>query len=235
MSWLLSKTTLKPPWRYYYLSPEDVMKVVVHATWEDSAKSGAEQMHPNMKAIKAIPLGNDPDCDEWLVTIIPNLPEETEVTREVSVLAANEFDAQGKAHRLNPGWRAILCDPVSFDETGVEDPIWRVTMSPKTEDEFREVLPDVGPSAPTVTNDKGGKQSYTGRRMDLMPPKALLAVAEVLHHGATKYGIDNWRSIPVESHLNHAAIHIYAYLAGDRSDDHLGHAACRLLMAKELS
>jgi hypothetical protein len=63
---------------------------------------------------------------------------------------------------------------------------------------------------------------------------AFLAVAEVLDGGARKYGPDNWRRIDVREHLNHCITHLFAYLAGDGSDDHLEHAACRAMMALEI-
>jgi hypothetical protein len=91
----------------------------------------------------------------------------------------------------------------------------------------------VGKDAPVVTNELGAKQSATQYRMDLLPPLAILAVAEVLKQGAEKYGDNNWRNIPVSDHLNHAIIHAYAYLAGDKQDSHLEHFACRALMALE--
>lgn len=83
------------------------------------------------------------------------------------------------------------------------------------------------------TLPSGARQSATGTRYDLMPAHAVRAVAEVLDRGARKYGVNNWVPIPVDSHLNHAVNHVYLWLAGDRSEDHLTHAACRLLMAKE--
>jgi hypothetical protein len=92
----------------------------------------------------------------------------------------------------------------------------------------------VGPDAPTVTNAAGGKQSKTRYRCDLLPGRAVLAVAEVLSAGAEKYGPDNWRLIPVRDHVNHALTHLLAFVAGDRSDDHLSHAACRVLFALDL-
>jgi len=92
----------------------------------------------------------------------------------------------------------------------------------------------VGTDAPIVENEKGGKQSDTPARMDLLPPLALIEVGKVLKHGADKYGIDNWKLIDARSHLNHVLIHIFAYLAGDSQDDHLSHAACRALMALEM-
>ncbi len=97
----------------------------------------------------------------------------------------------------------------------------------------KPAVPGVGPDAPTTTNADGGKQSETLYRADLLPAAAVLSVAKILKHGADKYGEENWRLIPRRDNLNHALIHVYAYLAGDRSDDHLEHAACRLLFALE--
>lgn len=97
------------------------------------------------------------------------------------------------------------------------------------------VVQGIGPDAPTTTNAAGGRQSATPYRCDLLPPRAVLAVAEILHGGAEKYGPENWRKIPVRDHLNHALGHLFAWLAGDRSDDHLGHAGCRLLFALDMA
>lgn len=96
------------------------------------------------------------------------------------------------------------------------------------------IVEGVGPDAPTVVNERGGKQSFSPYRCDLLPAEALLAVAKVLKHGADKYGDGNWRSIRIPSHLNHAMTHILSYLAGDGQDEHLEHAACRLLFALDL-
>jgi hypothetical protein len=84
-----------------------------------------------------------------------------------------------------------------------------------------EILPD------------GAKQSKLAERCDLLPPRAVLAVARVMHEGAVKYGDSNWFTIPVASHLNHAVRHVLLYLSGDRQEKHLEHAACRALMALE--
>jgi len=60
----------------------------------------------------------------------------------------------------------------------------------------------------------------------------LRRVAQACAEGAEKYGDFNWeKGIPVSLQLSHAIRHIYEYLAGDRSEDHLGHAAWRLLGA----
>ena len=79
----------------------------------------------------------------------------------------------------------------------------------------------------------GAKQSKVRHRCDLMPPLATLHVAEIMHAGSGKYGDWNWWKIPMNELLNHALIHMFAFLAGDTQDDHLGHAACRMMMALE--
>lgn len=94
------------------------------------------------------------------------------------------------------------------------------------------VIKGVDPNAPTVVNEGGGKQSATLYRFDLVDPRAIFAMTEVLKQGFDKYGSDeNWRCIPVRDHINHALIHFYAFLAGDTSDDHLSHAMCRAMFA----
>lgn len=64
--------------------------------------------------------------------------------------------------------------------------------------------------------------------------KTRTAPPAVLAPGAVKYGEDNWRKIPAKDHLNHALTHVFAFLAGDGQDDHLEHAACRMMMALEI-
>jgi hypothetical protein len=96
-------------------------------------------------------------------------------------------------------------------------------------------VPGIGPQAPTATNTAGGRQSVLPYRCDLLPAVAVLRVARVLAEGAAKYGPDNWRQIPAGDHLNHGLTHLLALQAGDQSDAHLAHAACRLLFALELA
>ena len=88
--------------------------------------------------------------------------------------------------------------------------------------------------AEVCVNEHGGKQSALIYRADLLPPAATLAVSSVLKHGADKYGPRNWRLIDVHEHINHALVHVLAHNAGDTQDDHLEHAACRMLMALEI-
>lgn len=91
------------------------------------------------------------------------------------------------------------------------------------------------PDAPTHTNDRGGAQSDIPVRFDLIDGKSLFEMAKVLHHGAKKYGEDNWRLIDVNDHLNHLLMHTYAYLSGDESDEHLSHILCRATFALGVS
>jgi hypothetical protein len=69
-------------------------------------------------------------------------------------------------------------------------------------------------------------------RWDLISPIGLARVAQTAAEGAAKYGDFNWeRGMPAHDLLNHALRHIYRFLAGDRDEDHLGHAAWGLLAA----
>lgn len=69
-------------------------------------------------------------------------------------------------------------------------------------------------------------------RYDLISPIGLEAVARTCAEGAAKYSDYNWEAgMPVHDLLNHALRHIYKYLGGDRSEDHLPHAAWGLLAA----
>lgn len=97
-----------------------------------------------------------------------------------------------------------------------------------------EIIAGVGPDAPVVENEHGAKQSQSPYRMDLIDAKALLKIAEVHKQGGDKYGDTNWHNIPVNDHINHALVHIYAHLAEDTSDEHLAHAATRMIFALAL-
>jgi len=67
-------------------------------------------------------------------------------------------------------------------------------------------------------------------RFDLITPIGLRRLAETCAEGARKYGEHNWtKGIPASQMLNHAVRHIYLYLEGDTSEDHLAHAAWNIL------
>lgn len=78
----------------------------------------------------------------------------------------------------------------------------------------------------------GAKRNKLELRYDLIPIGGLKRVARVCFEGAKKYGEDNWlKGIPVGNLINHAINHIYLYLEGDETEDHLAHAAWNLLAA----
>ena len=87
-----------------------------------------------------------------------------------------------------------------------------------------------------TTNDNGGMQHFRPYRAQALPPRALIEVSKVRYIGYSELGYDddNYKSIPKEEHIGRALIHIFAYLAGDTSNNHLAHAATRILMALEL-
>ena len=63
-------------------------------------------------------------------------------------------------------------------------------------------------------------------RFELISPIGLQRLAETYGEGAIKYGEHNWeKGIDTQNLLQHTIAHIYEYLKGDKSEDHLAHAA----------
>ena len=91
----------------------------------------------------------------------------------------------------------------------------------------------VCPDGSTVKVYAGGaKRSDLSERYDLIPAEGLRRAALAMAHGAERFGEKNWtKGMPIGEVLNHALAHIYNYLDGDSSEDHLGHAVANLCMA----
>lgn len=66
-------------------------------------------------------------------------------------------------------------------------------------------------------------------RFDLITPVAMRRLAETYSEGSKKYGDHNWtKGMPVSQVMNHALRHLYLWLDGDKSEDHLAHATWNL-------
>ena len=96
-------------------------------------------------------------------------------------------------------------------------------------------VPVVSPQPGTTAKFGTGavrSDTFEAFRYDLVSPVGLREVARACAEGAEKYGDWNWeQGMPVHDLLNHALAHVYQFLAGDRSEPHLGHAAWNLLAA----
>ena len=71
-------------------------------------------------------------------------------------------------------------------------------------------------------------------RFDLIPQLALMEIAKVLSVGAIRYGEHDYRKgFPFSDVVNHLLRHLNLYLRGDKSENHLSHAACNVLFLLE--
>lgn len=68
-----------------------------------------------------------------------------------------------------------------------------------------------------------------------LPASAILRLSKHYEAGARKYGFKNWeKGIPVSSFMDSALRHIFKYLAGEQSEDHLSAAAFNILGAMQM-
>jgi Domain of unknown function (DUF5664) len=81
-----------------------------------------------------------------------------------------------------------------------------------------------------------GRKDDAGKvRMDLLPPEALVQIAQVLTFGANKYAPHNWRGGFAWSRLIGATLrHIWSWIRGEDKDpesglSHLAHAGCCIM------
>lgn len=88
-----------------------------------------------------------------------------------------------------------------------------------------------------VKEEVGVKNDQGKSRMDLIDPKWLLSVGDVLGYGAEKYAPDNWKKVGERRYIAAAMRHLLAYMDGNKLDDgpkgsglpHLSHASTCLM------
>lgn len=79
-------------------------------------------------------------------------------------------------------------------------------------------------------NVAGKKDGEHPERYDLLSPIAIRRLAQTYGEGAAKYDDHNWRKgFPFSVMLNHCLAHVFAYMSGDKSEDHLAHGAWNLM------
>lgn len=78
----------------------------------------------------------------------------------------------------------------------------------------------------------GAKRSKVKPPYYLITQTFLERIAIVLEKGLKSYGANNWTKgdeVFAVDTMNHLFEHVTKFLNGDRSEDHLGHAACNLM------
>ena len=104
-----------------------------------------------------------------------------------------------------------------------------------------DVLSTLSKMIAEAGSDQEAKRDAGKPRCDLLPPRAMLAVGQVLEYGARKYAADSWKQVPDGKmrYLGALLRHLFAYMVGERLDPesklpHLAHAACNALFILEL-
>lgn len=137
------------------------------------------------------------------------------VTKEFNeqFLAAHESEAE----KLNPR------SPGFIDSTIYKDSnIWAPVAEDGPEGEVKEM------------KASGAVQNYVEEAFELVPYPTISAIASTMKEGMEKYGYRNYMGIPKEEHVGRAIRHMYKYLSGDTSEEHLAHAITRLGFAVEM-
>lgn len=79
--------------------------------------------------------------------------------------------------------------------------------------------------------ENGATQTKVAEGYEYIPVPALEALARTMKYGGEKYGRKNHLKISCEENLGRAVRHVYKYLDGDTTEEHLDHAISRMAMA----
>lgn len=105
---------------------------------------------------------------------------------------------------------------------------------------FEEVVKTIKKTFPNTSNTTfptGAVRSTDANHVayHLISPIGIRRVAETYAEGEKKYGSFQWeKGMPIGDILNHGLNHVFLYLNGDRSEDHLAHAAWNLMAAMHM-
>ena len=173
---------------------------------------------------------------EKLQTVVHSKQISDHDNSEPSNLMETPKSLKEKLDEIDENWKAKHYSSFEKDakDSGYvfDEDVWDAYFNrTEPQKERVDIWSSATPNAETVTYDNGASESKTELRFDLIPADEIATIAKVLGQGAIKYGDDNWKGLPTWTHLNHALQHIFAYLANDKSDDHLSHAATRLIFA----
>jgi hypothetical protein len=139
-------------------------------------------------------------------------------------------------------WLEILEEPMN-KESLCPPSDFKDTFTPHHIDAINRSINTVGIKDEEVVA-QGGTQFSTGAvrsgdantvMYQLISPIGMRRLAETMKEGFDKYGAYNWeRGMPIGDILNHGLRHIFQYLSGDRSEDHLAHAAWNLFASMHM-
>lgn len=196
-------------------------------TWNDNGQifsRHTETYHDIVEVLEVDPTCNDEQKTEPSLDLYDGARVRLRSGLELTVYT---YDPE-----LDERWRWTDGQNTLWDDNGS----WSMDGTP-SENDIVEVMAcdrDRDHDHGVVEFDTGAVRSddVEGVRYDLVTPIGLRRVAETCQEGAQKYDDYNWeRGMPISDLLNHAISHLYNYLAGDRTEDHLGHAAWGCLAA----
>lgn len=98
------------------------------------------------------------------------------------------------------------------------------------EEEWLELVEASKDEIETLPN--GAKQTKVLGAYHVLPQAAIQQVAETMAEALPKYGRDNWRGIPAESHYNHAIEHLMKWAETGNLEE-LSHGVTRALFVLE--